>query len=673
MASSIVMETSDNEFNSQQEEFQLLQNAIPQQTVTSLFACGHPLIRSPKDAIKFLFLKHYYHLRHDIERKILHHDVSQQELDAAAKFGRFSQRPSDLFLKLFYGVICTLQHNPLAGCVSPSLIGSTGVIPLTIISTIPDIMYHYYHVIVHAQKEILFATMYWENSESANIISKAFRDLSERAGYENRRVIIKLMMDHPTISNALYIHSIIPPNKWSFYGIPSPEEISNISLEVHNYHRIIMGTFHAKFLIVDRKLVLLNSNNVQDRPNLEMMSQFEGDIVNSFYDTFLISWSLPFQPNLVCLNDNVPTEQYFHFDIDSAAIASVKESSCEAIARVPSRFKNVELEKTEIYLDEPELSSFEDQDFSPIKDNKCNGGTLSVNVSQAANYSRALHLPNVLIKAANNTVDAAINYNTDSRSQSILTEHLNKSSKHVRFVTADKNMSSTEIEALSLEFNPFLFHRPHEPFPIALVNRLPQGIPIYRDTTNPQDAAWMGAFRYAQKSIFIQSPTLNASSAIDGIITACRRGIKVTLWLGLGFNDLREGPGTFQGGTNKHVVKKLYRELMKTNDGIEQNLETFWYTAKDQMRPLHFRQKKRNCHIKFMSIDGQVAIMGSANMDSLSWFHSQEINVMIDSPMIVKDWMDALYRDQATNAYGRLNSNGIWRNAHGQLNPKNGK
>ncbi|CAF5099216.1 unnamed protein product, partial [Rotaria sp. Silwood1] len=45
------------------------------------------------------------------------------------------------------------------------------------------------------------------------------------------------------------------------------------------------------------------------------------------------------------------------------------------------------------------------------------------------------------------------------------------------------------------------------------------------------------------------------SSAIHGIITACRRGIKVTLWLGLGFNDLREGRGTFQGGTNKHVVK----------------------------------------------------------------------------------------------------------------------
>jgi hypothetical protein len=46
---------------------------------------------------------------------------------------------------------------------------------------------------------------------------------------------------------------------------------------------------------------------------------------------------------------------------------------------------------------------------------------------------------------------------------------------------------------------------------------------------------------------------------------------------------------------------------------------------------------------------------------------------MIDSPMIVKDWMDALYRNQATNAYGRLNTDGIWCDAQGQSNPKNGK
>lgn len=32
-----------------------------------------------------------------------------------------------------------------------------------------------------------------------------------------------------------------------------------------NFHRVLLGTFHAKFLIVDRKVALLNSNNIQGK------------------------------------------------------------------------------------------------------------------------------------------------------------------------------------------------------------------------------------------------------------------------------------------------------------------------------------------------------------------------------------------------------------------------
>jgi phosphatidylserine/phosphatidylglycerophosphate/cardiolipin synthase-like enzyme len=444
-------------------------------------------------------------------------------------------------------------------------------------------MRHYYHEIVHAQKEILFATMYWEKSESANIISKAFRDLSKRAGCDNCHVIIKLMIDHPTISSVSHFHYILPPSKWSCYDLPSPEEIPNISLEVHNYHHGIMGTFHTKFLIVDRKLVLLNSNNIQDRPNLEMMSQFEGDIVNSFYDTFLISWWLPFQPNLVCLNDNAPMEQDFHFGFSSSNIASAEEPIREVTAEARSGFIHLEVEEAGIYLDESELSSSTDESSSSAKDKKPNRTALSAVVARAVGNNRSSHWSNVFVKATNHIASAVIDYDGSLPSQSPITKHLNKSSKSAHSTTADKNISVEEIETLSLEFSPFLFHRPHEPFPIVLVNRLPHGTPGYKDTINPQDAAWLGAFRHAQKSIFIQSPTFNASSAIDGIVAACRRGVKVTLWLGLGFNDLKEGHGTFQGGTNEHVVKKLYKRLKKNNDGTEQNLETFWYTAKGQL------------------------------------------------------------------------------------------
>lgn len=45
--------------------------------------------------------------------------------------------------------------------------------------------------------------------------------------------------------------------------LPAPEEIPNIDLQVVNYHRIVVGTLHSKFMIVDRKLALLESNNIQ--------------------------------------------------------------------------------------------------------------------------------------------------------------------------------------------------------------------------------------------------------------------------------------------------------------------------------------------------------------------------------------------------------------------------
>ncbi|CAF3611278.1 unnamed protein product, partial [Rotaria sp. Silwood2] len=59
-----------------------------------------------------------------------------------------------------------------------------------------------------------------------------------------------------------------------------------------------------------------------------------------------------------------------------------------------------------------------------------------------------------------------------------------------------------------------------------------------------------------------------------------------------------------------------------------------------QTHPLHFSYKRQNCHIKFMSIDDQVVII--------------KINAIIDSPLIMKEWMDALYKNQPTYQYGRI-------------------
>jgi phosphatidylserine/phosphatidylglycerophosphate/cardiolipin synthase-like enzyme len=67
-----------------------------------------------------------------------------------------------------------------------------------------------------------------------------------------------------------------------------------------NYHRLLLGTFHPKFMVVDRKLAIIQSNNIQDNDNLEMMTHIEGPIVDSFYDLALISWDKQLEPPLPC-------------------------------------------------------------------------------------------------------------------------------------------------------------------------------------------------------------------------------------------------------------------------------------------------------------------------------------------------------------------------------------
>lgn len=84
--------------------------------------------------------------------------------------------------------------------------------------------------------------------------------------------------------------------------LPHPDDLPNIDLEVVNYHQPIFGTFHCKYVIADRKIAIIQSNNIQDNDNLEMMTQWEGAIVDSFYDMALISWHNAMHPPLPLLN-----------------------------------------------------------------------------------------------------------------------------------------------------------------------------------------------------------------------------------------------------------------------------------------------------------------------------------------------------------------------------------
>ncbi|KAH9948260.1 hypothetical protein B0H21DRAFT_734365 [Amylocystis lapponica] len=538
-------------------------------------------------------------------------EPSEEDLDRAAECGQFGTRPSDLFLKIYYEVLSTLDDDPWAGVVSPPLIGSRGVVPLSIISIIPDIIQHHYDCIVEADSEVFLATNFWQTSKSATKICDAFIELSRRAEQRGKKVVVKMMYDRANLKMLAETHVRVFEDEWTGDEVKLPKEsdMPGLDFELVNYHQPMLGTFHSKFMVVDRKMAILCSNNIQDRPNMEMMVHLEGPIVDSVYDMALVSWHRALNPPLPCLSTPYakPAEGYkFALDNRYMTTHALDGKKGEAI------FRQIQQEER-VAPDGPQGSN--------------PGGTSETGGE----------LPFI------------------SGTYMSITDHLNAGDQDT-LATSQNGASSEE------EYTPHILHVPHDECPMVLVNRPPYGRPgnDERALLNPQAAAWLAGLKFAKERVFIQTPTFSAGPVVQGVLGAVRRGIECILYVDVGFNDGGEAL-PFQGGTNEEVVRKMYAEL---NEEEKERLKYYWYTGRDQVKPINAHLNQRNCHVKLMVIDDSIGITGNGNQDTQSWFHSQEANVMIDNPTVCREWIDAIKGVQNTHLH-RVGHDGVWRDAQG--------
>ena len=179
----------------------------------------------------------------------------------------------------------------------------------------------------------------------------------------------------------------------------------------------------------------------------------------------------------------------------------------------------------------------------------------------------------------------------------------------------------------------------------------------------PQNEAWLSSIRNATKSIFIQTPDLNATQLHEALIAALKRGIEIAYYVCPGYNDAGEiMPG--QGGTNEMFAGKLVDALTPPERKL---LHIAYYVGKDQDHPIHHNFKARSCHVKLLIADGHIGIQGSGNQDTQSWYHSQEIKVLIDSEDICRKWREGIERNQNTARFGKAGEDdGVWRDREGK-------
>lgn len=152
---------------------------------------------------------------------------------------------------------------------------------------------------------------------------------------------------------------------------------------------------------------------------------------------------------------------------------------------------------------------------------------------------------------------------------------------------------------------------------------------IANKVDSQMDQGYLGAFGAAARTIKIMSPNLNDDAVRAALIDAIGRGVDVQIVLALGFNELTESiPG--QGGGNAFNVDLLYTDAATRHgqDAVCQHLAVRWYT--DPELGLIEGNGPGASHLKYTSVDGQLTIVGSANMDTQSWNQSGEANVAID-------------------------------------------
>ena len=151
-----------------------------------------------------------------------------------------------------------------------------------------------------AQYEILFVTCFWARSTSLERLCSTLVNLSDRARSQPTgapKLRVRLCFSSRSLTQKLFHTSaangyIYPPSKWCSLGLPSPEDVQGLDLQVKSLFILPFSVMHPKFVIIDQQRVLLPSCNLSWESWLECCLPLSGPIVNSFVRFWQSTWGL---------------------------------------------------------------------------------------------------------------------------------------------------------------------------------------------------------------------------------------------------------------------------------------------------------------------------------------------------------------------------------------------
>jgi hypothetical protein len=118
-------------------------------------------------------------------------------------------------------------------------------------------------LLLQARTEVLFSTCFWASSPSLSLLHNALVALNERCRQDHRRVSVRIIFSSFSFQQKFLSFKgtrLWKPISWTKLGLPT--DLDCLDMTVFSRFKKPFGVMHAKFLVVDRAVVIMPSSNI---------------------------------------------------------------------------------------------------------------------------------------------------------------------------------------------------------------------------------------------------------------------------------------------------------------------------------------------------------------------------------------------------------------------------
>jgi phosphatidylserine/phosphatidylglycerophosphate/cardiolipin synthase-like enzyme len=145
--------------------------------------------------------------------------------------------------------------------------------------------------------ELILVTCFWARSETLETLNRILRQLSTKAIHRGTdKIRVRLCFSSLSIFQKLFHKQnvegqLYPPEVWvKKLGLPDPKELGGLDLKIKSVFILPFSVMHPKFIIVDRKKVVLPSCNISWEEWFEGAATMSGPVVEQFLKFYFTFW-----------------------------------------------------------------------------------------------------------------------------------------------------------------------------------------------------------------------------------------------------------------------------------------------------------------------------------------------------------------------------------------------